>query len=247
MKYFSKGIFPLIVALIVTGCATPLKMNKLSITEVPPNLAEKNTPDMEFIGFKADANSLSTENGDSVKLAGTWTMETYNFPSEFNLWKSYKNDTCLRNIGSVLQNANVAYDQSYAYFGIFSLQELELYKSKKRFVTFIEVNKHRLGGTVKDNFMMPGSIILGAGIGCALSGATWAGLDSNNELGLGNTGKTLVGVGIGSAALGAILLAIPEKTMLSFNAVYQIYIYDTQKKEIIYKDAITINLQFQAQ
>ncbi len=240
MKKIFVNVAVIVVAVILTGCVTTMNMNKSAATNVPDSLSKKTEPDMEFIGFKADANILSTGNGDSIRLPGTWTMETYTFPSEFDLWKSYRNDTCLKNMGSILQNANVAYDQSFAYFGIYSLQELELYKSRKRFVTFIEVDKNRLSGTVKDSFTSTGAIVLGTGIGLLGGGAIWVGADSNNELGLREPGKALCGIGIGSSVLGAILLAQPAKTTLNFEGVYQIYVYDTQAKEIVYKDAVTI-------
>jgi len=59
-------------------------------------------------------------------------------------------------------------------------------------------------------------------------------------LGLRDPGKVLCGIGIGSSVLGAILLTQPAKTTLNFEGVYQIYVYDTQAKEIVYKDAVTI-------
>ncbi len=196
---------------------------------------------MEFIGFKADANNLSTGNGDSIKITGWWSRDTYSFPSDFDLWKTYKTDTSLKNLGNVLEKAMVAYDKSFSYFGIYSLQELELYKSDKRFVTFVEVNKNHLGGKVKDDWIWPSAILLGTGIGLVPSGAVWVVNDPDNQLGLENTGKTFVGVGLGSLVLGSVLCAIPAKTELYFNGEYQIYVYDTKNKRVIYKDNVVIS------
>ena len=218
-----------------------MTLNKSVSMDIPDTFTMKSEPEMEFIGFKADANLLSTSDGESVTLAGTWTKETYKFPSEFDLWKKFKTNTCLKKVGSVLQDANVAYDQSFAYFGIYSLQELELYKSKKRFITFIEVNKHRLGGTVRDPGTIPGSIITGTGLGLVAGGGVWVLLDQGNELGLQKTGKTLALSGLGIGAAGALVWAIPATTELSFVGEYQIYVYDTKSKKVVYKIPVSVS------
>lgn len=223
------------------SCATTMNIDKTVSLEIPNTFTLKSEPDMEFIGFKADANLLSTSEGERVTIPGTWAKETYTFPSEFDLWKKYKANTCLKKVGSVLQDANVAYDQSFAYFGIYSLQELELYKSKKRFVTFIEVNKHRLGGTVKDPGSIPGAIIAGSGFGLAIGGGSWMLMDEDNKVGLQKPGKVLLFSGLGIGTLGSLLMMMPATTELSFVGEYQIYVYDTEKKEIVYKVPVSIS------
>ena len=62
---------------------------------------------------------------------------------------------------SVPQAAGIAVDESKAYFGIYSFQELEAYKSKKRYVTFVEISNFSL--TYKDNYES-GSRIAGAAL-----------------------------------------------------------------------------------
>ena len=226
---------------LFVSCATTLNFNKTTSISVPNDFSKNQEPNLEFIGFKADANNLSTGNGESVKVTGTWTTETNYFPSDFDLFKTYKTDTSLKNLGNLLEKSNVAYDKSFSYFGIYSLQELELYKGNKRFVTFVEVNKNHLGGTIKDSCLWPGALLTGAGLGLMIPGVIWTAADSDNELGLGNTGKACLGIGIGSGVLGGILLAMPAKTTLRFSGEYQIYVYDTRDKKIVYKESVVVS------
>ena len=230
-----------VVSVLFFSCATTMKFDKSASISVPDGFSMNSEPDLEFIGFKADANSLSTGNGEIVKVTGTWTTETNHFPSDFELFKTYKTDTSLKNLGSLLEKSNVAYDKSFSYFGIYSLQELELYKGNKRFVTFVEVNKNHLGGTIRDDCLWPGAILTGAGVGLMIPGAIWAAADSENELGLGNSGKACLGIGIGSGLIGSILLAMPSKTTLRFIGEYQIYVYDTSEKKIVYKESVVVS------
>ena len=227
-------------AFLFMSCASTMEFNKSSKIDVPDTFQTKRAPELEFIGFKADANNLSTGNGESVKIAGTWTTETYTFPSDFELWKTYKTDSSLKNLGSLLEKSNVAYDKSFSYFGIYSLQELELYKSEKRFVTFVEVNKNHLGGTVKEKWIWPGAILLGTGVGLVSGGAIYVTGDPDNTLGLGKPGKVMIGIGLGTTAVGAALAAIPCETILRFDGEYQIYVYDTKDKKIVYKDVVSV-------
>lgn len=239
-KGFFVGFLLTIIFLFIS-CASTMTFDKNVSIKVPQEFQIKDSPDLEFIGFKADANNLSTGNGESVKIVGCFTTEKYNFPSDFDLWKTYKTETSLKNLGSILEKSNVAYDKSFSYFGIYSLQELELYKSDKRFITFVEVNKNHLGGTVKDDYIWPGAISLGLGLGLISGGSIWAIEDSDNYLGLGDKGKVMIGIGVGSTALGTIFCALPAKTTLKFTGEYQIYVYDTKDKKVIYKDVVSIS------
>ena len=54
-------------------------------------------------------------------------------------------------LGGDLQLAGIAVDQREAYFGIYSLQEIETYKNTKRYVTFVDMSDFSL--TYKDNYM----------------------------------------------------------------------------------------------
>ncbi len=240
MKKCLYFFFLLSLAFTLISCASTMTFDKKANLVIPDEFQAKSSPDLEFIGFKADANNLPTGNGETIKFTG-WTRETYYFPSDFDLWKTYKTDTYIKNLGNVLEKSNVAYDKSFSYFGIYSLQELELYKSDKRFITFVEVNKNHLSGTIKDNWVWPAAILMGTGAGIAPGGLVWVVSDPDGTLGLKESGKKMVGIGIGTLALGAVFCALPAKSTLMFNGEYQIYVYDTKEKKVIYKDAVIVS------
>jgi hypothetical protein len=77
--------------------------------------------EMEFIGFKGTSETLRTD---------------------YAMWQNFKRDTVLARLGSALQDRSIAYDQSFVYSGPYTLQEIAAYKSKQRFVTFVEVEKN---------------------------------------------------------------------------------------------------------
>ena len=205
---------------------------------------------MEFIGYKGDSNILSTT--ATIDTVG-WgaNKKTITVMSPFDQWKAITQSDSLRNMGTTLQNKNVAIDKSFAYFGIYSLQELELYKSQTRYVTFIEVAKNKY--TIKDNGINKnlyggiGAAFLGCGIlyhivGAALPAKSNEGTYQETD----NSGiKTFFqagGVCLDIAGLGFLIAGGSEsKTTANFEGTYNIYVYDTQKKEIIYKDAVSVN------
>lgn len=110
------------VAVLFSACMSPIKVDET--VEMMDVEGSSEIPDMEFIGFKADANMLGS--------------------STFSYWQSMKKSTGIRNLGSKLQVAGIAVDESYSYFGIYSFQELEVYKNKKRYITFVEISDYSL-------------------------------------------------------------------------------------------------------
>ena len=110
-----KILLSAVVFAISTFC-TFAGIKRIVIDKVAePDKTEKisENPNMEFIGFKGyDADG-------SLKMM--------------------KKESNFDKFGSSLQFAGIAIDSAYTYFGIYSLQELEVYKSSKRYVTFVEV------------------------------------------------------------------------------------------------------------
>ena len=153
------------------------------------NLQESyETPDMEFIGFKAgDAQWGNSSRTD---------------------WGQIKNTQSIRSIGSSLQFAGIAIDESYAYFGVYSFQEIKEYKNKKRYVTFIEIPDFDLTYSTNE-----------------LSGSRMA-------------GSVLTGL-IVTSPIGLLLLCQPYKTKMYMKTNANIYVYDSQIKEIIYKKNVS--------
>ena len=155
---------------------------------------------------------------------------------EFEYWKAFKNESSLKQLGSILEKNNIAYDKSFAYFGIYSLQELELYKSQKRFITFVQVNKNKLDGEIKDPGFWPGYVSYFLGLG--LLGGTGPFL--GNPYYASSIKPFVVASGLLMVG-GLAVMAIPCSSDLKFIGEYEIYVYDTLNKEIVYKSAITVN------
>ena len=229
---------------LLLSCATAITRTD-AVSEYQMKTTSSDSVQMEFIGYKADTTLLST----SPEII-TKRRETYTVMSPFDQWKAISETSSLRKIGTTLQEKNIANDQSYAYFGIYSLQELELYKSRTRYVTFIEVVKNRY--TVNDNGLNKnyyggiGAAFLGGGILYHIIGAALPSKETKNgvEYDYSNykTFLNVFGVGFDIAGLGFLIAGGSEaKTIVNFDGAYNIYVYDTQAKEVVYKDAVTLN------
>jgi hypothetical protein len=176
---------------------------------------------MEFIGFRG-------------------TFETLG--NDFDVWQNFRNDTVIARLGSVLQSRGIAYDQSFAYFGIYSLQELAVYNSRQRFVTFVEVERNNFTYSYNNrNQQIWGGVaggFLGGGIPLLILGSAWSGDEY-----LGDLGDTYRSMGILFSLAGAASLIpalIPAKTTITFHGIYSIYVYDTENKEIIFRDTVSV-------
>jgi hypothetical protein len=161
---------------------------------------------MEFIGFKGTYDTLG---------------------SDYDIWQNFKKDTALAKLGAVLQDKGIAYDQSFAYFGMYSLQEIATYKSKQRYVTFVDTEKNNFTYVYSD---INQQIWVGIGSGFAIGGLV------NTLIKQYTLGLIFSSVGL----LSFLPALIPGKTTVTFNGVYSIYVYDTENKEIIYKDTVNV-------
>ena len=130
-------------------------------------------PDMEFIGFKGYETSLNLKEMKKV--------------SNFDKF------------GSSLQFGGIAVDASYGYFGIYSLQELGVYKNTKRYVTFVEVADFSITHAKKD---------YKSDCGTCCNGTP---LEAN------------------------------QKTIVEFDIVCNIYVYDSKTKSVAYKKDLRIS------
>ena len=229
---------------IFSSCATAIKTPSVELTRIENEVDSQ--PTMDFIGFKIDPNTLSSISNDNDTL------------SEFAQAKAIKNTKSLRNLGHNLESAKIAQDKSSAYFGIYSLQEMELYKSAHRYATFVEVAQNKFiwddNATSKKVLGGIGGGLLGEGIICTLCGAFFKNthFDENayeNAKKLNDTynslGNVYLGIGISSDILGIIGLiaaSTPTKTDFIFNGTYNIYIYDTKTKEIIRKEPVSVEI-----
>lgn len=232
------------VLLAFTSCQTvPLETPPISEYK---GEASYSKPPMEFIGFKASADTLSTSTATVViNKNGTLVNTTSTNISSYDSWKLMKSDSIIGKFGARLEDRNFATDKSYAYFGIYSLQELELYKSQTRYVTFVQVNKNSLtwdGKDTRGRWGACGSLLLGTGI---LYNALGASLPSETVDGKSNSGtkSAYQVIGIGCDLTGLIMLcAAAQKVTTKFNyqGDFDIFIYDTVNKEVLKRYPVTM-------
>lgn len=244
MKKINLFLSLFVLCTFFSSCATAIKTPSEELTKIN---AELDSPQLDFIGFKVDSNILSTSSGNNDVM------------SEFDQAKAIKETKALRNLGYTLESARIAQDKSAAYFGIYSLQEMELYKSSHRYVTFVEVAQNKFswddnktGQKVRAGI---GSGLLGEGLFFTIMGGIYKNMtfdedkysdaeSLNKEY---NTGGTaLLAIGIPSMIIGTALLlssaAIPTTTQINFDAIYNIYIYDSKTKELIRREAVPIKV-----
>jgi len=203
MKRKISCLFSIALIPIITSCMSMQFDRSCDMVQVQQ---VKERP-LEFIGFKASYDTLG---------------------SDYESWQNFRKGGTLSKLGSVLERNGMAYDQSFAYFGIYSLQELAQYKSHKRYVTFVEVEKHNFNVSYNDTLQMT---CLGLGAGFLGGGLPLLSLSSTKNLG--------VGFSIAGAAC-LIPALIPAKTTIKFSGIYNIYVYDTVKQEVIYRDTVNI-------
>ena len=225
---------------LLNSCATAIKIEKYVDPYEIKTSYEK--PIMDFIGYKIDTNILSTSSSTQLS-AGVWAPQVNTVMSEFDQAKAIQSTKSLRQLGYTLETDNIATDKSDSYFGIYSLQELELYNSNNRYVTFVEVAQSKLD--CKDNrstqavFSGSAGGFLGGGLSLLMLGAMF-----KNDKYVSDLSKVYMGSGIGFSVLGLLFLIpamAPTKTDLQFDGLYNIYIYDTQTKSLIRKDSVPVN------
>lgn len=228
-----------VFSMIFMSCASAIKVGKnvekYNITSMFDN------PDMEFIGFKIDSNILSTSS--SAKLsAGVWMPAVDNVMSEYDQAKAISTTGSRRQLGYILESNGIAVNKMDSYFGIYSLQEMELYKSDKRYVTFVEVSKSKLDFSdnkgSKNLLGGVGAGFIGGGLPFLILGAAYN--DGKNEL--AKYYMTMGGIFTGLGVPFAITALTPSKTKINFSGLYNIYLYDTQTKSLIRKDSVSVNL-----
>lgn len=243
-------LFPLI--LVILSCQT-VPLETPEIDDYTPETAST-TPLMEFIGFKASADTLSTSTVvvDNSSMRNLTRYTSTNI-SNYDSFKLFKSDSILGNLGTTLERKNIATDKSFAYFGIYSLQELELYKSKTRYVTFVQVNKSNLSWMGKDNRATIGSVggtFLGCGvlfniIGAAMPSSEKDAYGNETDYSSGKTAVEVVGVCMDIPGIIMLMVAANKKvqTEFTYEGNFDVFIYDTQNKEVLRREEVLIPSQ----
>ena len=127
-----------------------------------------------------------------------------------------KNNIMFKDFGAELERCNIAYNRQDFYMGLFSLQELEAYKSSCRYITFVDVRNHiyNHNDAINDN--------------------------SNLEFGgwvvAGITVFTLIPVYV-----PMLCAADKNQCQMTLKGEYSIYVYDTQEKQLAFTLPFEIN------
>lgn len=222
------------------SCATAISVGK-TIPKYEIAASYEN-PKMDFIGFKVDSNILSTSSSTKIST-GFQTPNVDTVTSEFDQAKAIANTKSLRQLGYNLEASGIANNKADSYFGIYSLQEMELYKSDSRYVTFVEVAENKLD--YKDN--KGASVIMGALGGGFVAGGLpifILGESYKNDKYAQDLAESYSVLGGICTAVGIpfiIAALIPTKTKINFTGMYNIYLYDTQTKSLIRKEVVSVN------
>lgn len=127
-----------------------------------------------------------------------------------------RNNPMFKEFGADLERSNIVLNKQNFYMGIYSLQELETYKSSMRYITFIDVVRHTYSHSdaVHDNPDMEYA-------GWFIAGFTVF---------------TLFPVYVP-------LLCCADKNdcQITMKGEYILYVYDTQKKEVVFSSPIEIS------
>lgn len=230
-------IFAISICLFLISCATPIT----NIPEVEKYQCAAPTatePQIEFIGFKADRSLLSTSSKTkNYKINGKYPTVL----SPYEQWKSISTTPTLRNIGSTLSNNNLAVDKSYSYFESFSLNDLELYKTPKRFISFIEVEQNQYNYEEKNTKQTLWGVLGSLSLVCGLSMHAMPLEPSKNDIQESKGSMHALGAIYDVAGLFSIYKALKSpKTYLNFSGIYNIYIYDTIEKRLLRKESVYV-------
>ena len=206
-KKFSVLLFMLLPLLFIS-CATAMKMDKNMPSDYNLNY-NTSSAKMDFIGFKAPPPLSST----------TAVIE----------WGNISNRTPIRDIPNKLQASNIADNKRDFYFGVYSLQEIQEFKTDKRYLTFVEVTESQL--LYADHPPVPVLGYIGAGAMGVGGSLVWLYPSFGGVLLAGGGLATLLGFTIPKGSCDIIA-----------TGAYRIFVYDKQEKRIAYASPDTIKI-----
>lgn len=242
--------------LVSTSCAsTPIR-------ELPPQQAYRiPAPEesgaaalqqMEFIGFKANTTLLSVAASSSGKdpfllnMLGGSNHGEPSYTSGYEYWRDVRDSAPMLRFPQLLAEGNIAADESALYFGDFSPQDLAVYRSERRYVTFVDVMETQLswkdsGSSQKAWASTGGAFTLGGAAGFLAMLAD--GFDFNTI-----TTPDVVGLSLSAASvLVGQLCLIPSfrkpKSTFVFSGRYAICVYDTQQQKLVTRKIVDVEQQ----
>ncbi len=114
--------------LFLSSCVTALKS-----IPTPQTVSVNNGKEvMEFIGFR---NNEKMATSMSFQAGGAFATATVEKPLDLGS----------DNFGELLERLHLAVNRQHYYTGVYSLQELEIYKATTRYISFVEVLRQHLG------------------------------------------------------------------------------------------------------
>ena len=232
MKKLTPIIFIVALAAALSSCATAISVGKVQEYKLTVTNPE---PVMDFIGYKIDTSLVPTVSDSSVE-GDEWTanINTVMVMPTVDQAKAVTITKGLGNLGQNLESVKLANNKAHSFLGNFSLQELELYKSDSRYVTFVEVAKNDFkyydNKAVKTTF--------------GITGFTFAGISTiSTVLSLPTEEEAIIipSILFGLPSIPFLISAFrPSKTKVSFDGAYNVYVYDTQAKSLIAKDTVSL-------
>ena len=125
-----------------------------------------------------------------------------------------KNHYLLGDFGAALERQGIAVNRQEYYMGVYSLQELESYRATMRYITFADITK--VHSTYNDNIRDKQGLALGGWLGAGLSCFT-----------------------LFPVYVPMIIAANQNYCQLDVACDCSIYVYDTEKKEIVLSIPVT--------
>ena len=257
MKKLTPIIFIVALAGALSSCATAISVGKVQEYRLTVTNPE---PVMDFIGYKIDTSLVSTVSDSSVE-GDEWTatINTITAMPTVDQAKAVTITKGLGNLGQNLESVKLANNKAHSFLGNFSLQELELYKSDSRYVTFVEVAKNDFKYYDNKVTKLPFGL---SGIGLAATSVGFLGrtvaelinpsvpnYEYNDyyinysytvNTGIVTTSTILSLLSAGGAVPLLIAAFKPSKTKVNFDGAYNVYVYDTQAKSLIAKDTVSL-------
>ncbi len=227
-----------------TSCVSQLKLppDNYQIQEI---YIEKENPQpalpVEFIGFKIDPLILKTDMASGSPFTKDSVFEKST--CEFEEAKSFCQTKSFLQFPQALEKEGLSKCQNDFYFTNYSISELENYKSQKRYLTFVEIEKLHLAiedsADKKTGQALMALSFTATGIPLFLLGTVFA---EKDLAGVNQVYSILGGVSLGASIPLFISACRDAKSHVDFDARFNIYIYDSQEKSIVKKESLSVNL-----
>ena len=220
-------------------------------TGIPGTDAAEEFSQMDFIGYKSNISLLSVAASTNEKesfllnLAGGSMHDNSEYTSGYEYWRDVRDTEAMEQFVYSLESGGVVTNESELYFGDFTPQDLAVYNSKNRYVTFIDVLESNLSWLDTGNFQKAwttaGSALIIAG-GTGLISSLGNAIDKEFDFSKFSNDE-LIGLYLSSAGIVAGLLAFTPsakvpRSVITYRGRFAICVYDTQSKKLVKRKII---------